>query len=144
EPTPVRAMAPMSAALALATAGLAEEGIEGRRRAAAVWWRSLPEGPWTVPHVLEGGSGSYLRFPLVTSEAAIRDRLVSLLERFGAARGYPAALCDIEPARAIVAPTQQRALEGARLLAARLFTLPTHSFVGKRDQRPVLEALASL
>jgi dTDP-4-amino-4,6-dideoxygalactose transaminase len=142
-PASVAPISAVSAALVLATAAAATEEIGIRREAAEFWQRSLPAGPWRWPTVPEGGSSAYLRFPIVTDGDSIRRRLLESLDRFGAAAGYPRALDELDAARRIVASSPRRNLQGARILAAGLLTLPTHSRVDGRDRREILRVFES-
>ena len=78
----------------------------------------------------EGGEPGFLRLPVLCREEA-RAALPSVA-RFGIAPGYPAALCDL-PGFGGRVVNRKSDFPGARELAARLVTLPTHSRLGERD-----------
>lgn len=143
-PSPVGPMSAVSAGLVVATAEAAEDEIRIRRETAEFWRQTLPSGPWRFPSVAKGGSSAWLRFPVVTRDDSIRHRLLDLLDRFGAAPGYPRPLDELDAARRIAASPPQRNLQGARVLAARLLTLPTHSMVAGVDRREAVRVFDSL
>jgi dTDP-4-amino-4,6-dideoxygalactose transaminase len=142
-PSPIAPISAVSAALVVATAEAARDEIRVRREAAAFWRRVLPPGPWQLPSVPEGGSSSYLRFPIVTRDDSIRRRLLGSLDRFGAAPGYPRPLHELDEALKIAASLPQRHLQGSRVLSTRLLTLPTHSMVEDPDRREALGVFES-
>ena len=72
------------------------------------------------------GRPAYLRFPLLLSTGSIPTSL----RRLGVARGYPKPLPTLDP---WVGDVPQDAFPGARQLADRLVTLPTHSRLPDRD-----------
>lgn len=78
---------------------------------------------------LEGASPGYLRLPvLVRSERTI----TGFAQRLGIAPGYPRALCDLAGFRARVV-NRDDDFSGARELAGRLVTLPTHGRLSEGD-----------
>ena len=98
----------------------------------------------TIP---QGSRPVYARLPVFVRDPALRDRLVSALQRagIGASASYPAALVDVpEVARRLprssdeIAPDAQA---GARAVAASVITLPTHAWcpadIGIRIRRVV-------
>ena len=78
--------------------------------------------------VLPGAEPVYPRYPVLV-DASRRAGLIAALERagIGATASYPAALIDVpEVARRL--PADQRPTPGAREVASRIVTLPTHGY----------------
>lgn len=71
----------------------------------------------------------YLRFPILAATAALRDRLIAALEAaaIGATASYPRALADVPEVRARL-PEGAADTPGAREVAERIVTLPTHAY----------------
>jgi dTDP-4-amino-4,6-dideoxygalactose transaminase len=87
-----------------------------------------------VPRPLEGAHPVYLRFPMLTRDAKHR---ASLLRGFrnsgiGASASYPTSIDDIPGIAPYLAPDQEPC-PGARSIAARILTLPTHPWVTAGD-----------
>lgn len=90
-----------------------------------------------LPHPVAGAETVYLRFPVIVAEG----EPVTEAPALGIVRSYPAPL-DTLPG---LDPHRNRGDEtypGARLLAARLLTLPTHQFVTKKDLRRIVDHLS--
>jgi dTDP-4-amino-4,6-dideoxygalactose transaminase len=87
----------------------------------------------------------YLRYPVLVRESSARDRLVAALtERgIGATGSYPACLADVPALQPHLADTSSRC-PGARAVAARIMTLPTHPFVRDSDIETMREAVTVL
>jgi perosamine synthetase len=132
---PARASA-VNAAILAATWPLAAAESATRRRHADRLLASLSGSrqSWAV-RVPAGGVAGYLRLPLVPAERRLSAKL-------GILPGYPKALIDLEGfgARTL---TPEAPYSGARLLADRLCTLPTHSLLGEDDLRRLERWLAS-
>lgn len=78
----------------------------------------------------------YLRYPLLVQNA----KHVSLLARFGVRRLYPHALCDLPPLQdKLVYKGSQN--PGAREIARRMITLPTHRTVNHLLADKIAEAV---
>ena len=75
----------------------------------------------------------HLRLPLLVDDAARRDALLSRLQAIGigATGSYPQSLVDVPDLRPSL-PDHPPA-PGARSVAARIVTLPTHSYLGAGD-----------
>jgi dTDP-4-amino-4,6-dideoxygalactose transaminase len=106
--------------------GMIEEAVPG-----AAAGRS-PSGVPSLPLPLGGGSAGYLRFPLLLSRDATELSGKPRAIRLGIASGYPRPLPDLEAETGlrVEAPAE---VPGARILANRLVTLPTHALVRPRD-----------
>ena len=76
-----------------------------------------------------GAKPVYLRLPVLARSQAERDRLIAALEAagIGATASYPSALADVPKVRARLAPDAD-ATPGARTVAERILTLPTHAY----------------
>ena len=82
----------------------------------------------SMPQVLPGVEPVFARFPILVAPSR-RAGLIEALERagIGATASYPQALIDVpEVARRL--PRDQRPTPGARELASRIVTLPTHGY----------------
>jgi dTDP-4-amino-4,6-dideoxygalactose transaminase len=82
----------------------------------------------TAVRVLPGAEPVYPRYPVLVRAAARAD-LIAALERagIGATASYPSALIDVpEVARRL--PGDQKPTPGAREVAGRILTLPTHGY----------------
>jgi dTDP-4-amino-4,6-dideoxygalactose transaminase len=135
-----------SASLGLLAGNLAAVGSEAeRRRGTAAHYadEANAAGSVTMPRLPAPGIAGYLRFPVVAPSAAAAARLVGSGARWGLAPGYPSSLQDLAGfSRRRVAGGAE--LPGARLLAERLVTLPTHGGVGPADRVSVVELLGAL
>lgn len=82
----------------------------------------------STPRILAGAEPVYARYPVFV-EPVRRADLIAALERvgIGATASYPRALIDVpEVARRL--PEDQRPTPGARKVASRIVTLPTHPY----------------
>ncbi len=91
----------------------------------------------TLPRVLPGAVPVYARFPMLV-DADRRAEVISRLERvgIGATVSYPRALIDV-PEVAARLPADQRPTSGAREVASRIVTLPTHGYAPPEMARQV-------
>lgn len=87
-----------------------------------------------IPRSGEGTSPVYLRFPVLARDEAHRSQLLRRLReaQIGASASYPTAIGDIAGIGSYLA-RRQEACPGARAIAARILTLPTHPGVTPRD-----------
>ena len=71
----------------------------------------------------------YLRLPVLARSQTERDRLIAALEAdgIGATASYPSALADVPKVRARLA-ADAPPTPGARTVAERILTLPTHAY----------------
>jgi dTDP-4-amino-4,6-dideoxygalactose transaminase len=107
-----------------------------RRSSAARLIEAATRHGWSVPRVATGAAPSWLRLPLTEAPAAPPD--LAQGRRLGVMPGYPRALIDLRGFGGRVRNADWE-FPGARELARRLITLPTHS----RLREPDLEALES-
>jgi dTDP-4-amino-4,6-dideoxygalactose transaminase len=128
-PTEPRAM-PTAAAAMLSSVLRMDDGEIDIRRARADMLSSRINGSGRIVPIrpVAGGGSGFLRFALtgMTGTLAANASL-------GVHRGYPLTLEQHEQLQPMLA-MGERAGKGSELLRDRLFTLPTHSRVGFRDQ----------
>ena len=87
----------------------------------------------SVPEGYGGGRPGYLRLPVRVPES-LRGRFLSSEARaLGIMPGYPLSLADLPGFGRVI--NRGAELPGARELAQRLFTFPTHSRLGEGDLR---------
>ncbi len=94
-----------------------------------------------VPPAPADSVPAWLRLPILVSVPGWRDRLVADLNAagIGATTSYPASLVDVPELRASLAG--QASCPGARTVASRIMTLPTHPYVAARDVRAMAAAV---
>ena len=94
-----------------------------------------------IPRPGEGTSPVYLRFPILARDEAHRSHLLRRLREaeIGASASYPTAIGEIPGIGSYLA-RRQEACPGARVIAGRMLTLPTHPGVTPRD----IEAMVSI
>ena len=82
----------------------------------------------SLPRIVPGAVPVYARFPMLV-DAERRPGMIARLERagIGATASYPCALIDV-PEVAARLPADQRPTPGAREVAGRIVTLPTHGY----------------
>jgi dTDP-4-amino-4,6-dideoxygalactose transaminase len=136
DPEPISAISSFSASLVAATAVLASEEIEARKRKAMELdqqfsEREVMECIRPIRPLPEGVS-SYLRYPILIGPEAAATVDGPFAGSVGVVRGYPRTLPDL-PALASLWIEEPPNLPGARLLSEQLVTLPTHSLVGEAD-----------
>jgi perosamine synthetase len=132
-PRPLRAPAAASSAMIAATWTLAEREVDVRRRNAARLLEAVQQHPQlTAIRAAAHARPGYLRLPVIASPGARRAAGELPARRLGVMPGYPKALCDLEGfgARCL---NREAAFPGARALAERLCTLPTHGRLEARD-----------
>jgi dTDP-4-amino-4,6-dideoxygalactose transaminase len=134
-PRAPRAMSPSTAALVLATEQRADAEVEVRRRTATRFLECL--APEARVHAIRPSyaDAGFLRLPVrVPDPSPAWERTA---RRLGVVRGYPLALPDVDELRSNLATHPLGGapfpLPGARLLAAQLFTVPTHSLLERGD-----------
>lgn len=164
-PTEPRAITPFAAALAMAGRDRSLAEVEVRRRNAAAVRERLEgkpgtvgrnpgnavrgpvpvgrdpgtigrkPGPVLVPRPLAGGECGYLRLPVLlpslTKEGA--GASISVDRKKGIYRSYPRALVELEVMEELTGDLGT--FPGARRLAGKLVTLPTHSRLGKSARK---------
>jgi dTDP-4-amino-4,6-dideoxygalactose transaminase len=131
-PRPPRALPDGAASVLCEVWELARREAAVRATHAARLTRAVRAAGGTTPRIADDASAGFLRLPVLPPPGA--DAAAARL--LGAARGYPLALCDL-PGFGERCINPHDPFPGARLLAERLVTLPTHSLLEARD----LEAL---
>lgn len=91
-----------------------------------------------VPAVRAGSTAAWLRLPILVEDPERRERLLAELQAagIGATTSYPASLADVPEVRAL-AGGRVAACPGAREVASRIVTLPTHPYVTAADIRRI-------
>lgn len=133
KPRPLRAPAAASCAVIAATWALADREVEVRRKNAARLLTELRRREaFETIRPLRFARPGYLRLPILASPAGRRAAAGLEARRLGIALGYPEVLSELKPfgQRCV---NRGASLPGARVLAARLLTLPTHSRLSERD-----------
>lgn len=125
---------PGLAALALVMLDHLDELTAARSANAAAWHDALASHPGlSFVEPADLARPAYLRFPILIDDPARRDACVSRLVAagIGATASYPQALPDVPE----LAGTERRdtPVSGARFVAARILTLPTHPYVTRAD-----------
>ena len=128
---PVRRLSRVQAGLLHGWRPRLEAANDTRRKNAAALLAALGKEANGEPGI------PYLRLPLLAGSAAGRDALVRTGASLGVSRMYPSPVGDIAELRSRFAGA---AFPGARAVAERLLTLPTHQLLAGRD----LEALGRL
>ncbi len=127
-PRPPSALPRTAAALLRRTRAAAEREADARRRNARALLDAI-SGIAGVRRVdpVDGAEPGFLRLPVLLDR-----ELPSDAARLGIIRGYPTPLASLDAVRPRLAGPERR-WPGAEELAARLATLPTHSFLTARD-----------
>ena len=143
DPTPPRRASGFSAALLLQTAGWSDREAVARRAAASFWMEALPPSVRAgAPAVVPGGMPGYLRYPLLVPEDVVPTLDAASVRRAGIARSFPRPLGELPAIRSRLASPNGE-FHGARTLAQRLVTLPTHSRFGSDARARVLRIAES-
>ena len=118
-----------------------EAGV--RRKTGARWLETLRQFPelQSIQIDLDASPG-YLRFPVLVPSKLAHEVRRGRGRALGVMPGYPEPLTDLKPF-ADRCVNARAAFPGARLLADRLITLPTHSLVTRGDERHINELLRS-
>lgn len=128
EPTPPRAPTRWSARVLVSALEDVSRHTEGRRSRARYLSGAAAAAAVPTVNLATSGEPGWLRYPLVLPTDA---DVIAIPRALGVTRSYPIAL-DVLPAlRGHI--TVPHPVTGARTLAARLVTLPTHAFVNDND-----------
>lgn len=130
-PGPVRGLSAVAARTLAVTWALGEREAAVRRAHAErlLAKRATGLAPVRIP---DGAQAGYLRLPFLASPRARSAAGLGEARRLGIMPGYPQALCDLAGFGERVL-NRADAFSGARLLAQRLITLPTHSLLEEAD-----------
>lgn len=128
--------AAMHGVLSRTTMSVEAEAETRRRHAgrllAALSAAEAPLRPFPVP---TGATPGYLRLPLLSRESGVRDLARDAGRDLGVMPGYPMPLSRLPPLRDALTPSSHGDVPGARALAERLLTLPTHGRLTEGDCR---------
>ncbi len=94
-----------------------------------------------IPKAGVGGKCVYLRFPIVFPRKEVRRRVFWILRRrrLGASRSYPVPLSEIPGFRPYLATEED--YPGAKFVADRILTLPTHPYVTEQDIEKIVSKI---
>ena len=94
-----------------------------------------------IPTPDVAGQPVYLRFPIVFPEKEARRRVFWILSRrrLGASRSYPAPLNEIPAFRKYLCAEDD--YPGAKFVADRILTLPTHPYVNEYDIQKIVSKI---
>ena len=121
-------MSAASAAILRWTLELETREVTGRRtRAKALLSRAREISDVMAVRAISGGESGFLRFALIDNAGTRLPRT-----DLGALRGYPMTLDQHPQLQPLLLPGE-RAGKGSHFLRERLFTVPTHSHVGRSD-----------
>jgi len=142
-PEPAEAISRFAVGVLAETVVLADSETATRRRHAATYREALAAAGLELPELAGGSNPGYLRFPLLLPDGMSSAEIGVRARRLGIMPGYPRSLRDLEGfgARGL---WPERPLQGARILAERLITLPTHGKLGPRDLAAVLAWVGDL
>jgi perosamine synthetase len=89
-----------------------------------------------------GASAVYLRLPVLVDDPAMQAPLLAALDRagIGATGSYPTSLADVSALRPRLA-NPDADVAGARHVAARIVTLPTHPYVSAADLQRIVDVV---
>ena len=101
------------------------------------------DGRYIIPGYTTEHCPAYLRLPVLAENRAERDRVMKLLKKnnISTSTMYPDIIRNISIIESRLA-SDDRAFPGARQVVERLFTLPTHPYVRKRDIVKIRECLS--
>ncbi len=128
-----RRMSGNSAGILSVTQLLSDEENDIRRRNADRLLREIYRfNGWSPIRIPTAGEAGYLRLPVLGSQAAREGVLSRTGRSLGIMPGYPRPLSELKGfARRVL--NAERSFSGAKSLAARLATLPTHSRLNGYD-----------
>ncbi len=94
-----------------------------------------------IPKPDAAGQSVYLRFPIVFPEKEARRRVFWILSRrrLGASRSYPTPLNEIPGFRRYLCAEED--YPGAKFVADRILTLPTHPYVNEDDIQRIVSRI---
>jgi dTDP-4-amino-4,6-dideoxygalactose transaminase len=94
-----------------------------------------------IPKPFVAGQPVYLRFPILFPEKEIRRHVIWILNRgrLGASRSYPTPLNEIPAFRTYLYAEED--YPGAKFVADRILTLPTHPYVNEQDIQKIVSRI---
>lgn len=133
EPTEPARLPRFSTGLVARTWQPSGAAIATRRTNAARLLRALePASLGRSPRAVSGGEPGYLRLPVLARDSAAARFRETYARRLGIMPGYPVSLDRLEEWAGVLRNSTER-MPGATLLAASLFTLPTHGMLADAD-----------
>lgn len=131
--------------MAIGLVGLRKLESLNRQRATTAYAMAGPliaSGRYNVPGYDENRPVNYIRLPVLAEDRAARDRAIAKLRRIGvvASGMYPSSIPKIDQVRTVLADTPG-SCPAAEQVVDRLFTLPTHPYVTKRDVERIIACL---
>jgi dTDP-4-amino-4,6-dideoxygalactose transaminase len=128
-------MHPGIAAALIAGRDLAEREAAIRRSSGAWWLARLRGHPRiSVIEVADSAAPGWLRFPVLIATDQVDDFSTPTMRSLGVMPAYPIPLGRLPGFAPAVTSPDPAGWPAAKLLAARLFTLPTHSLVSEGDR----------
>lgn len=98
----------------------------------------------SIPKAFVGREPVYLRFPIVFHKKEVRWRVFSILSRrrLGASCSYPVPLNEIPAFRTYLCAEDD--FPGAKFVAERILTLPTHPYLNEDDIQKIVSKINSM
>jgi len=119
------------------------DGIAADRRSKAARLRAALDGlpGIELPAIAPEAEPAWVRFPLRVTDAPKRAAVVAAIDAagIGATISYPLALCDVPEVAARLRANEP--MPGARLVASRIVTLPTHGFCPEGFEQRIRSAV---
>jgi perosamine synthetase len=140
---PLDILPPMLARLALTMLPRLDDYTDWRIARAQTLIAALSTvGGVRVPVPIRGSRPVYLRLPVLVDAPARQAPLIAALNRhgIGATGSYPTSLADVAALHPHLA-NPDAAVPGARHVAARIVTLPTHPYVAARDVERIIDVV---
>ncbi|MDB4516669.1 DegT/DnrJ/EryC1/StrS family aminotransferase [Crocinitomicaceae bacterium] len=116
--------------------------ITTQRTQVARWYQeSLPEHPDLLP--VQPGTNTqpaWLRFPLRIIERSARNKFLVLNRAMGCTGSYPKSIAEIPEIREQLV-IQNLKCDASKTIASEIVTLPTHTFVSRKDVSAICHSL---
>ena len=136
-PKEPRALSAASFAMLEVALPRADALAEPRRARANALRARLPVSARVGERMVPGGIAGSLRLPALAPSAEARATLAASGARLGVAAGYPVTLPELPQLSGLVLPGESTS--GARVLASRLLTLPTHDQLTEREMQEMTQ-----
>jgi len=98
-------------------------------------------GPLGIPRPNPDGHSVYLRFPIIFKKKEVRDKVYKVLNQngLGVSTSYPTPLSQISNFKKYL--SSEGDFLGARFLADRILTLPTHPYIREDDIQKMISII---